>query len=171
MMLNQVWALDFMHDALYGGRAIRILNVIDEANREVLAVEVGTSLPAARVVRVLEQLIEMHGVPASVRCDNGPEFTSGAFSNWCEERKIAIRYIQPGKPDQNAYIERLNRTYRGDVLDAWVFSSVEQVQDLSDEWLADYNENRPHDGLGGLPPARFLPRGPRPEKSTFGVCA
>ena len=171
MTLNEVWALDFMHDSLYGGRAIRILNVIDEANREVLAVEVGTSIPAARVIRVLEQLIEMYGVPASIRCDNGPEFTSLAFSTWCEERKITVRYIQPGKPDQNAYIERLNRTYRGDVLDAWVFRSIEQVQDLSDEWLADYNENRPHDSLGGIPPTRFLPRPKQPELSTIEVCA
>jgi len=171
MMLNEMWALDFMHDALYGGRAIRILNVIDEANREALAVEVGTSLPAARVVRVLEQLIEMHGTPAAIRCDNGPEFTSGTFSSWCEERKIAVRYIQPGKPDQNAYIERLNRTFRGDVLDAWVFQSVAEVQDLSDEWLADYNENRPHDSLGGIPPAQFLPRSKAPELSTIEVCA
>jgi len=171
VMLNEMWALDFMHDALYGGRAIRILNVIDEANREALAVEVGTSLPASRVVRVLEQLIEMHGAPAAIRCDSGPEFTSVTFSNWCEERKIAVRYIQPGKPDQNAYIERLNRTFRGDVLDAWVFQSVAEVQDLSDEWLADYNENRPHDSLGGIPPAQFLPRSKQPGLSTIEVCA
>jgi putative transposase len=171
VMLNEMWALDFMHDALYGGRAIRILNVIDEANREALAIEVGTSLPASRVVRVLEQLIEMHGAPAAIRCDNGPEFTSGTFSSWCEERKIAVRYIQPGKPDQNAYIERLNRTFRDDVLDAWVFQSVAEVQDLSDEWLADYNENRPHDSLGGIPPAQFLPRSKAPELSTIEVCA
>jgi putative transposase len=169
--LNQVWALDFMHDALYGGRAVRILNVIDEANREALAVEVGTSIPAARVVRVLDQLIEMHGVPASIRCDNGPEFTSSRFADWCEERKIEIRYIQPGKPDQNAYIERFNRTYRGDVLDAWLFASVAEMQELSDEWLADYNENRPHDSLGGMTPFEFLPRPTTPALSSFEVCA
>ena len=93
------------------------------------------------------------------------------FVEWCRAREIEIRYIQRGKPDQNAYIERLNRTYRGDVLDAWVFSSVEQVQDLSDEWLADYNENRPHDLLGGIPPAHFLPRPKAPELSTLEVCA
>lgn len=131
-MLNRIRAMDFMHDALYG-RAIRILNVIDEANREALAIEVGTSIPAARVVRVLEQLVEMHGAPAAIRCDNGPEFTSGTFAEWCEQMKIEVRYIQPGKPDQNAYMERFNRTYRGDVLDAWLFRSAGEVQELSDD--------------------------------------
>ncbi len=139
--LNQVWALDFMHDALYGGRAVRILNVIDEANREALAVEVGTYIPAARIVRVLDQLIEMHGVPASIRCDNGPEFTSNRAS-----------------PTRCACIERFNHTYRGDVLDAWLFASVAEMQELSDEWLVDYNENRPHDSLRGMTPFEFLPR-------------
>jgi putative transposase len=170
-MLNSTWALDFMHDALYGGRAIRILNVIDEGNREALAIEVGISIPASRVVRVLDQLVEMHGAPAAVRCDNGPEFISSTFFDWCEDRKITVRYIQPGKPDQNAYMERFNRSYRGDVLDAWVFGSIAEVQDLSDEWLADYNENRPHDSLGGIPPAQFLPRSRTGEVSSFRVCA
>jgi putative transposase len=156
--LNRIWALDFMHDALYGGRAIRILNVIHEANGETLAIEVGTSIPATRVVRVLEQLVEMHGAPSALRCDNGPEFTSGTFSECCEQMKIDVRYIQPGKPDQNAYMERFNRTYRSDVLDAWLFQSVEEVQELSDQWLDDYNDNRPHDALGGIPPAQFMPR-------------
>lgn len=170
-MLNGIWAMDFMHDALYSGRAIRVLNVIDEANREALAIEVGTSLPAARVVRVLEQLVEMHGAPAAIRCDNGPEFTSGTFFEWCEEKKIDVRYIQPGKPDQNAYIERFNRTYRGDVLDAWVFRSIAEVQEISDQWLDDYNDNRPHDGLGGIPPAQYLPRPKTAESSNLRWCA
>lgn len=169
-MLNGIWAMDFMHDALYGGRAIRILNVIDEANREALAIEVGTSIPASRVVRVLEQLVEMHGAPVAIRCDNGPEFTSGTFADWCEGMKIEVRYIQPGKPDQNAYMERFNRTYRGDVLDAWLFQSVAEVQELSDQWLDDYNDNRPHDALGGIPPAQFLPR-PKQAESSLGMCA
>jgi putative transposase len=154
-MLNGIWAMDFMHDSLYGGRAIRVLNVIDEANREALAIEAGTSIPATRVVRVLEQLVEMHGAPSAIRCDNGPEFTSSTFAEWCEQMKIDVRYIQPGKPDQNAYMERFNRTYRGDVLDAWLFRSVQEVQELSDQWLNDYNDNRPHDALGGIPPAQY----------------
>jgi putative transposase len=171
VILNDVWALDFMHDRLYCGRPFRTLNVIDEANREALAIEVGTSIPAARVVRVLEQLIEMHGRPTAIRCDNGPEMTSQRFSEWCEQERIEVRYIQPGKPDQNAYVERFNRSFRQEVLDAYLFGSIEEAQDLSDEWLTDYNENRPHDGLGGVPPAHFLPRSPKLEKSSFRVCA
>jgi putative transposase len=170
--LNQVWALDFMHDTLYGGRPFRTLNVLDEANREALGIEAGTSIPAARVVRVLEQLIEMHGRPRAIRCDNGPELTAAVFVEWCEqEPKIEIRYIQPGKPNQNAFIERFNRTYRSEVLDAYLFESVRDVQMLTDEWLQDYNDNRPHDSLGGVPPSRFLRRPPTGSQSSYEVCA
>lgn len=170
-MLNDIWALDFMHDRLYNGRPFRTLNVIDEANREGLAIEVGTSIPASRLVRVLGQLVEMYGQPTALRCDNGPEFTSATFTDWCEKRGIEIRYIQPGKPDQNAFVERFNRSFRQEVLDAYLFDSVDEAQDLSDDWLTDYNENRPHDSLGGIPPAQFLPRPTAPRLSTFEVCA
>jgi putative transposase len=168
--LNGVWALDFMHDTLYGGRCFRTLNVLDEANREALAIEAGTSIPAARVVRTLEQLIEIHGRPAAIRCDNGPELTAQVFTAWCEAHRIELRYIQPGKPDQNAFIERFNRTYREEVLDAYVFEAVADVQEISDDWLHDYNDIRPHDALGRVPPTRFLPRRPTPTESTYVVC-
>jgi len=168
--LNGVWALDFMHDTLYGGRCFRTLNVIDEANREALAIETGTSIPASRVVRTLEQLIEIYGRPSAIRCDNGPELTSQAFTEWCEAQKIEIRYIQPGKPDQNAFIERFNRTYREEVLDAYVFASVSEVQEITDDWLHDYNDHRPHDALGCVPPTRFLPRPKTPQESSYAVC-
>jgi hypothetical protein len=119
---------------------------------------------------LIEQLVEIYGRPAAIRCDNGPEFTAGTFSDWCEEQKIEVRYIQPGKPDQNAYIERFNRTYRGDVLDSWLVGSVTELQEISDEWLEDYNVNRPHDSLGGVPPAQFLPRPIARRESSFEVC-
>ena len=113
--LNEIWALDFMHDALYGGRRFRTLNVLDEGNREGLAIEVGTSIPAARVVRVLDQLVALYGRPQALRLDNGPELTAQVFVNWCDRHGIARYYIQPGKPVQNAFIERFNRTLlRGD---------------------------------------------------------
>lgn len=156
--LNQIWALDFMADALYGGRAFRTFNVIDEGNRQVLGIEVATSIPSARVIRVMEQLIEMHGKPGAIRLDNGSELTSQAFTDWCDERRIELRFIQPGKPDQNAYIERFNRTYRNEVLDAHVFDSIEQVREITEPWLGDYNEQRPHDSLGRVPPLTFMPR-------------
>jgi len=155
---NRVWAMDFMHDALYGGRSFRTLNIIDEGNREALAIEVGTSVPSARVIRVLERLIDLHGKPEAVRVDNGPEFTAAAFEDWCQQQGIARLYIAPGKPDQNAFIERFNRTYRNEVLDPYLFESIEQVQALTDEWLTIYNHERPHESLGRVPPLMFMPR-------------
>jgi hypothetical protein len=104
--LNGIWALDFMEDALYGGRRFRTFNVLDEGNREALAIEIGTSIPAARVLRVLEQLLLLYGRPQAFRLDNGPELTADVFTTWCEAHGIALLYIQPGKPDQNAFIER-----------------------------------------------------------------
>jgi putative transposase len=164
--LNGIWALDFMHDALYGGRRFRTFNVLDEANREGIGIEVGLSIPAARVVRVLEQLVILHGRPQAFRLDNGPEFTAQVFTAWCEAQGIELRYIQPGKPDQNAFMERFNRTYREEVLDAYVFDAVSEVQALTDDWLPTYNDDRPHEALGRIPPTRFLPRSPAPAEST-----
>jgi len=168
--LNRIWALDFMHDTLYGGRRFRTLNVLDEANREALAIEVGASIPASRVLRVLEQLLAIYGRPAALRLDNGPEFTAQHFTDWCAAHDIALRFIQPGKPDQNAFIERFNRTYRNEVLDAYVFASLTEVQTLTDDWLLTYNDRRPHDALGRIPPTRFLPRPPTPIESTYAPC-
>jgi putative transposase len=155
---NRIWAADFMHDALYGGRGFRTFNVIDESNREALHIEIGTSITAARVVRILEQLIERYGKPQVLRIDNGPEFTSSVFQQWCEQRQITPLYIQPGKPDQNAFIERFNRSYRTELLDVYVFDSIDQVQELTDEWLERYNHERPHESLGRVPPLTFMPR-------------
>ena len=151
---NIVWALDFMHDTLYYGKPFRTLNVIDESNREVLTIEIDTSLPAARVVRTLEQLGEVYGLPQALRLDNGPELRSAALTDWCEERGIELRYIQPGKPSQNAFIERFNRTYRHEVLDAYLFSGLQEVQEITEEWIKDYNEYRPHRANGNLPPVQ-----------------
>jgi putative transposase len=168
--LNDIWALDFMADALYGWRPFRTLNVIDEGNREALGIEVATSIPARRVVRVMEQLIELYGKPNAIRLDNGSELTSSAFTEWCELRGIELRFIQPGKPDQNAFIERFNRTYRDEVLDAYVFESIEQVREVTESWLREYNEERPHDSLGRVPPLMFMPRRQLPAESTYQLC-
>lgn len=155
---NRCWALDFVHDALYCGRRFRTLNVIDEANRECLGIEVGMSIPSARLIRVLTRLIACYGAPDAIRLDNGPEMISQAFTEWAAINGIAIRYIQPGKPNQNAFIERFNRTYRTEVLDAHLFANLQQVQAITDQWLVDYNEYRPHESLGGVPPTQFMPR-------------
>ena len=165
-VLNATWAVDYMSDALYDGRRFRTLNVIDEGNREGLAIDVGISLPSVRLIALLEQLVAVHGPPTALRLDNGPELRSGALTDWCEERGIALHYIQPGKPAQNAFIERFNKTYRTEVLDAHVFTLLEDVRVLSEEFLVTYNGERPHDSLGRVPPLTFLPRPNAPQEST-----
>ena len=165
--LNAIWSLDFMHDTLYDGRRFRTLNVLDDGNREALGIDVATSLPSQRVIRFLEQLIEMHGKPDAFRLDNGSELTSHAFVEWAAEREIALRFIEPGKPNQNAFIERFNRTYRTEVLSAYVFESLDQVQRITDPWLIEYNEQRPHDSLGRVPPLTYLPRVATTGESSF----
>jgi putative transposase len=152
---NAVWALDFMSDALYVGRRFRTLNVLDEGMREGLAIEIDTSLTGERVIRVLERLSAWRGLPQAIRCDNGPELTSQVFVDWCQRQGIGIRYIQPGKPNLNAFIERFNRTYREEVLNNYLFEDLDQVREITYDWLIAYNERRPHDALGGLPPTVF----------------
>lgn len=156
--VNEGWALDFMHDALYDGRRFRTLNVIDEANREALAIEVAQSIPTTLLIRTLDRLIDWYGPPKSIRMDNGPEMTSHAFVAWAQRQGIALNHIEPGQPNQNAYIERFNRTYRTEVLDAYLFNSIDNVKAITDQWLSRYNDYRPHDALGGLPPRLFMPR-------------
>lgn len=155
-----------MYDTLYYGRSFRTLNVIDESNREVLAIEVDLSLPAARVVRVMEQLEEMVGLPKAIRLDNGSELRSAIFTGWCEEKGIELKFIQPGKPQQNAFIERFNRTYRHEVLNAHIFESLEQVREITKEWIHSYNQDRPHAALGKLSPIHYRQQA---EKSALGV--
>lgn len=167
---NVVWSLDFMHDTLYVGRRFRTLNVLDEGVREILDIEIDTSLTGERVVRVLERLKGWRGVPVAIRCDNGPELLSEAFRTWCEENGVEIRYIQPGKPNQNAYIERFNKTFRNEVLSAYLFEDLDQVREIAWAWMIEYNEERPHDALGGVPPAVFRDR-IEAENSTYGLSA
>ena len=159
-----------MADALDARRRFRALTILDEGNREGLAIDIGRSIPARRVIRVLEELIALHGRPGALRLDNGPELTAQVFVDWCDERRIALHYIQPGKPDQNAFIERFNRSYRTEVLDAYLFESLAEVRAVTDRWLVTYNQERPHDSLGRVPrPSRFC-RGPQPPGSPSLQC-
>ena len=151
--INVSWSMDFMSDALRSGRKIRTFNLIDDFNREALAVEIDTSLPAERIIRVLNQVICWRGKPKRIRLDNGPEFISTKLALWCEENDIELRFIQPGKPTQNAYIERFNGSFRKDVLDAYLFENIHQMKSIAEEWMEDYNYDRPHDALGGRSPA------------------
>jgi putative transposase len=152
---DQTWSLDFMSDSLVNGRTFRTLNVIDDFNREALWIEIDTSLPAERVVQVLERLLLERTAPQHIRMDNGPELIAQRLENWAKEKHIDLMHIQPGKPSQNAYIERFNRTFREDVLDAYLFDDLQQVRTLAERWLEDYNNIRPHDALQGLSPRQF----------------
>lgn len=153
--LSQSWSMDFMSDALAQGRRFRTLNVIDDCNREALAIEIDLSLPAARVTRVLERLVELHGTPAQIRMDNGPEFVSITLADWAEKHSVHLEFIQPGKPTQNSFIERFNRTYREELLDCYVFSTIEEVRGLTQRWITAYNQERPHRSLGRLSPHEY----------------
>jgi len=141
-----------------------MLNVLDDYNRQVLRIEADTCLPAQRVIRVLEQLEESRGLPSTIRVDNGPEFISQCLDRWCKDRKITLAFIQPGKPTQNAYVERLNGSLRREVLNAYVFRTLDEVREKAQEWQHDYNHCRPHKSLGQQPPVHLLPL----ESSTSG---
>src|SRR5690606_19411470 len=153
---NLTWSMDFMHDGLFQGRSFRAFNVIDDFNREVLTIAIDTSLTSDRVKRELDKLIEWRGKPECLRVDNGPEFISQQLSDWAEENKIRIVFIQKGKPHQNGYIERFNRTFREEVLDSYAFDNLTQARLMSQAWMWMYNNERPHSALGYKTPVQFL---------------
>lgn len=153
---NETWSMGFVHDQLSDGRAFRLFNVLDDFNREGLGSEADFSLPAVRVLRALDQIIEWRGKPARLRCDNGPEFISQDLAKCAEARSIQIEFIQPGNPLQNAYVERYNRTVRYGRLSQYLLESIEQVQDYATQWLGFYNHERPNKANGGLPPKHML---------------
>lgn len=155
MQLNETWSADFMSDALWSGRRFRTFNVIDDYNREALRIEIDTSLPAGRIVRALDELIEVRGKPQRLRLDNGPELISTALNEWAQCHRIELSFIQPGKPTQNAYIERFNRTYRTEVLDRYIFNSLTEVRVMTEDWRSRYNHARPHTSLGDVPPSQY----------------
>lgn len=153
---NQCWSLDYMSDSLTNGRRFRTANVIDDCHRGCLGILTSFSLPAKRITRWLGQLAEKHGYPKTIRVDNGPENLAKDFKEWADTHDVDIQYIQPGKPAQNAYIERFNRSYREAVLDMYLFRNLKEVRQLTNEWLKHYNEERPHAALGYVPPIKYI---------------
>lgn len=152
---DSVWSADFMSDALICGRRYRLFNVVDDFNREALHIEADTSINSERLIRVFDQLRRQRGLPQILRTDNGPEFLGEAFAQWAKNAGMAIQYIQPGKPNQNAYIERFNRTLRNELLDQHLFVRLEDVREAAYWWRLEYNEVRPHDSLGDLTPSEY----------------
>lgn len=154
--INQVWSIDYMSDSLWDGRKFRLLNILDDFNREILAIEVDTSLPALRVIRELENLKLTRGLPEMIRVDNGPEFVSEKLDSWCKENKVQLVFIQPGKPTQNAFIERFNGNIRRELLNAYVFRTLGEVRQMAEEYKYDYNYERPHRALKNRTPMEIL---------------
>jgi putative transposase len=165
--INQSWSMDFMSDSMVGGRRFRTFNLIDDCTREVLAIEIDTSLSSKRIIRTLERVILDRGKPNIIRTDNGPEFTSKDLELWASDHEIQIQFIQPGRPMQNGYIERFNRIYRESILDAYLFFELDQVRTLTEEWMDEYNLRRPHESLGNLTPNEWKMKQLKPELSTF----
>jgi putative transposase len=155
MAPNQEWALDFVSDGVASGRGLRILTIVDGFTRECPAIEVGVSLGSRRVTRVLERVIADRGRPQSLRCDNGPEFTSRHFLAWCEERRIGLVHIQPGKPMQNGYVESFNGRFRDECLNANWFLNIMDAKQKIEHWRVEYNEERPHSSLAYRTPKDY----------------
>ncbi len=153
---NQTWSIDFMSDKLMNGRPIRTFNVLDDFNREGLGIEIDFSLPSTRVQRSLDQIIEERGKPQKIRLDNGPEYIATSMKLWAEKHGIELEFIQPGKPQQNAYIERYNRTVRHEWLEMNMFETLEHAQNTATKWLWTYNHERPNMAIGGITPAMKL---------------
>ena len=160
--------MDFMSDSLMCGRRFRTFNVIDDFNREVLAIEIDLNLPALRVVRVLDRVVAWRGYPNKLRMDNGPEFISSTLAEWAEQHQIQLEFINPGRPTQNSYIERFNRTYRDEILNMYVFKTLNEVRELTEKWLIEYNDERPHSALNDLTPWEYLAKSEHLENSKLG---
>ncbi|HCI6751867.1 TPA: IS3 family transposase [Klebsiella quasipneumoniae subsp. quasipneumoniae] len=163
--MNQSWSIDFMHDALVCGRRLRTFNVVDDFNREALAIEIDLNIPAKRVVRVLDRIVANRGYPLKMRMDNGPELVSLTLAQWAEEHGVMLEFIRPGKPTQNAFIERFNRTYRTEILDFYLFRTLNEAREITERWLAEYNGERPHESLNNLTPEEYRLMAETPEIS------
>lgn len=165
---NHVWAWDFVHDRTADGRALKYLVVIDEYTRECLALEVGRRYRSREVVRVLDELMLIRGVPEHIRSDNGSEFISKSVRKWMKDAGVAALYVQPGSPWENGYVESFNGRLRDELLNAELFMSVAEAKHLATHWRLEYNHRRPHGSLGGLTPAGFA-AAPRAEPTVAAL--
>lgn len=148
--------MDFMRDTLANGRSFRTLNVVDLFSRECLAIEVDTSLPSARVVRVLDRVADQHGYPEMIMVDNGPEFARQVLDAWTYQRGVHVRFITPGKPIENAHVESFNGKFRDECLNQHWFLNLDDARGTIEAWREDYNTIRPHSALGNQVPRTFV---------------
>lgn len=149
------WSMDFVSDALADGRTFRCFTMVDDFTRESPAIEVAQSIPAWRVIHVLDRLAASVGLPKSIVCDNGPEFAGKALDIWAYERGVTLQFIRPGKPVENAFIESFNGKFRDECLNTHWFTSLSDAQRAIEAWRVEYNEVRPHKNLGRRTPAEF----------------
>ncbi|HFP8700959.1 TPA: IS3 family transposase [Raoultella planticola] len=163
--LNQSWLIDFMHDALVCGRRFRTFNVVDDFNREALAIEIDLNIPAQQVVRVLDRIVANRGYPLKMRMDNGPELVSLVLAQWAEEYGVILEFIRPGKPTQNSFIERFNQTCRTEILDFYLFRMLNEAREITERWLAEYNSERHHESLNNLTQEEYRMMAENPEIS------
>jgi putative transposase len=152
---NQRWGMDFVSDSLADGRSFRALAIVDHYTRECPVIEVDLSLPGARVLRVLAQLAEERGLPNAIRVDHGPEFVCEGVRRWCEQKKVQLDYIEPGRPMQNGHVESFNGKLRDECLNTHWFSTLRQARSIVENWRTDYNNVRPHSALGYATPKEF----------------
>lgn len=155
---NEVWSMDFVFDELASGRRIKTLTVVDDCSKEAVRVAADTSMPALYVTRLLDQIKVERGLPKVIRTDNGPEFAGRTMQDWAARNGVEMRFIQPGKPVQNAYIESFNSRFRNECLSQHWFASLSHMRSVIDNWREDYNHHRPHSALGYVPPAVFAAR-------------
>jgi putative transposase len=165
------WSMDFMADTLADGRGFRTLNIVDDFTRECVAIEVDRSLPGARVVRVLERLAAMTGLPRVIVSDNGPEFAGRTLDAWAYRQGVELRFIRPGKPIENAYVESFNGKFRDECLNEHWFLSVAEAQQIIEAWRVDYNTVRPHRSLGQLTPAAYAAAACAGPAAGWGACS
>jgi len=158
--INERWSMDFVHDATAQGRKLRMLNIVDDYTRECLWIETDTSLNGERVKRVLSCLIELRGRPSRLVMDNGPEFRGHVLDQWAYENSVPLDFIDPGKPQQNGYVESFNGKFRDECLNEYWFRDVAEAQEIIEDWRVDYNRNRPHSSLDYLAPAEYAARLP-----------
>jgi putative transposase len=152
---NQQWSMDFMQDSFADGRRFRCLNIVDDYTRECLAIEVDRSVPGSKVVQVLERLAETRGLPRFIRCDNGPEFIGKTVDQWAFANQVKLDFIDPGKPNQNAFIESFNGKFRNECLNDHWFIRLSEAREIIEGWRVEYNQVRPHSSLGNCTPEEF----------------